>query len=78
MKKQCDECAGHCWHVTSSTTDGLAQKGWHDETCCWCGLKRKNHWRVVRDANHGNHVPSDRVQTGVKYEYPKGQHVNVV
>ena len=73
-----NDCAGHCWHVTSSSTDGLGQKGYNDETCCWCGLRRRNHWRIVRDVNHGTFVPQDKRCSDVKHEYYPAARVNAV
>jgi hypothetical protein len=73
---KCDD-ALHCWHVTSSTTDGLAQKGYHLEICCWCGLRRKNHWKIVPDVTHGGHYRLSKEIRDVKYEYePAGRLVS--
>lgn len=54
-----DTCAVkfvHCWHITSCTTDGLAQSGYDSETCCHCGTKRRRQWVNERDPKHGTHV----------------------
>jgi len=69
---QCDALV-HCWHVTSSTTNGLAVTGYDREVCCWCGKRRKNHWRIVKDPAHGPHVEDSKIMSGVKYDYePRG------
>lgn len=73
-KTKTTSCGAHCWHVTSSTTDGMGQKGWHDETCCWCGERRRNHWVIARDHNHGRFVPQHSQILDVKHEYyPSGR-----
>ena len=65
----------HCWHVTSSTTNGLGQKGWDDEVCCWCGTTRRNHWEIARDPSHGPHYTLSRQIRDVTHEYePPGRH----
>lgn len=47
----------HCWHIVSSTADGMAERGWDTERCCWCGLERTHHWRQTRDPKHGPYNP---------------------
>ena len=74
---ECDDRLSHCWHIMSSTTDGLGQKGWHSEVCCWCGERRKNHWQIVRDPSHGPHYALSREIRDVRHEYePVGRRVN--
>lgn len=46
----------HCWHVTSSSTDGLGQKGTDDMVCCFCGRKGRRAWFYERDRNHGSYA----------------------
>lgn len=46
----------HCWHVKSSTTTGLADKGWDNEVCCHCGAKQQRPWERRQDPQHGPHV----------------------
>ena len=51
------DCSKHCWHVTSSTTNGLAVEGHDNEICCTCGVKRERPWRMVNDPRHGPFNP---------------------
>lgn len=46
----------HCWHVKNSTTDGLGQKGYDTEFCCFCGVVRRRKWQYVKDPNHGSYA----------------------
>lgn len=54
-KTGCDELM-HCWHVKSSTTDGLGQKGYDSVFCCFCGKTARRKWQYVRDPNHGSYA----------------------
>jgi hypothetical protein len=47
---------GHCWHVTSSSTNGLGRKGWENVTCCWCGVTGERQWKIEMDLRHGPHA----------------------
>lgn len=53
MKKQAHV---HCWHVKSSTTDGMGVEGFDSQICCFCGLTRRQKWKYVKDPAHGNYV----------------------
>lgn len=43
----------HCWHVRSSTTDGMGMSGHDSERCCYCDAERIRPWKVERDMAHG-------------------------
>lgn len=46
----------HCWHVRSSTTDGMGEKGFDTVFCCFCGVVKRRTWKYVRDPNHGSYA----------------------
>lgn len=50
-------CGGvHCWHVKSSTTDGMGKAGYDNVFCCFCGKVAIRRWRYVRDPEHGSYA----------------------
>lgn len=56
----------HCWHVTSSTTNGMGITGYDDVICCHCGAKEQREWRWDSSPDHGPHVDErDRTNTPV-------------
>lgn len=60
----------HCWHIVSSTWDGMADRGWDNETCCHCGVRAKHHWRRIRDPKHGPHVETMKLKYDTREECP--------
>ncbi len=53
MSKRCER---HCWHLVSSTTDGMAQKGFDTMRCCWCGVSGRRDWFYKHDPDHGQYA----------------------
>lgn len=63
-----------CWHFTGkSTTDGLAEEGYDEQVCCFCGSSRDRKWYVVRESpkGHGRFV-AQRVKKFRGDETPGG------
>ncbi len=55
MTRKAKGCS-HCWHVTSSVTNGLDVKGWDNVMCCWCGVQGTRDWEIERSLRHGPHA----------------------
>lgn len=47
----------HCWHCTSSYTNGLGSAGADNMLCCRCGHALRRKWHTEPDPKHGPHVP---------------------
>ena len=56
----------HCWHVVSSSTDGMGERGYDSEICCHCAKQRKRHWRWVPDPKHGPHGHPPKIRKLVR------------
>lgn len=62
----------HCGHYCgSSGTQGDGLRGWSDVQCCFCGMRNRVPWSLVRDNNWEGHGPHYVVEEQEE-EWPEG------
>jgi hypothetical protein len=53
----------HCWHRTTPYSVYVPTIAPIDYTCCWCGKKKTEKFRLISPMKHGKHNPDERVET---------------